>query len=344
VTRLVHYHPRALAGDGGVTLAMRRWAAGQAAAGIDVVVATDEGPAQLEVPHVVVSHRGRGQLRRPLDLDLAGADALVLHSAWVGYNIRAAAAARAAGVPYVLTPHGGYHPQVVARNRLAKRAWLRLFECGLIREARAVHVFFEDERAGIEALGYRGPLIVTPNPVEVPPGRHWDGGSGGYLLWLGRYDVHGKGLDLLLRALALLPESERPELRLHGSGAGRRETERLRADAGLERFVSVGDPVHGDAKWDLLERAAGFVYPSRFEAFGLAPAEAVAIGVPTLVTPYPLGRFLAARGAAVLAACVPEELAAGVRRLEPPRDTVVQTEFARERVTRSFLDQLSGVL
>ena len=44
----------------------------------------------------------------------------------------------------------------------------------------------------------------------------WDGGSGGYVLWLGRFDPEHKGLDLLLQALALLPSRERPTLRIHG--------------------------------------------------------------------------------------------------------------------------------
>jgi glycosyltransferase involved in cell wall biosynthesis len=142
-----------------------------------------------------------------------------------------------------------------------------------------------------------------------------------------------------------MPARERPELRLHGPDwrGGRAAAERLRADLRLEGSVSIGGPVYGEEKWRLLEQAAGFVYPSRWEAFGLAPAEAVALGVPTLMSPVPLGRFLAARGAAIVA----DDLADGLDALASARGLrgveVAASELSRDRVARSFLEQLAAV-
>ena len=92
-----------------------------------------------------------------------------------------------------------------------------------------------------------------------------------------------------------------PAVRLHGPDwrGGKERTERMVHDLRLDPWVTVGDPVYGDAKWELMEHAGAFVYPSRWEAFGNSTVEAVAAGVPTLATPYPLGRFLAERGAAL---------------------------------------------
>lgn len=346
--RLLHYYPRALRGDGGPTRAVHAWAAGAAAAGADVRVACEPGDGHLDVDVHVVAHRGGGRRKLPgseLAAALADSDVAVLHSGWVAHNLRAAALADRAGVPYVLTPHGAYHPLVVARGRLVKRAWWLAAERRLVRGAHAVHVFFDDDRDDLAALGYDGATIVAPNPVEVPAGRRWDGGSGGYVLWLGRYDVVGKGLDRLLQAVARLPAHERPELRLHGPDwrGGRADAKRLRDDLGLEASVSIGGPVYGEEKWWLLERAAGFVYPSRWEAFGLAPAEAVALGVPTLMSPVPLGRFLAARGAALVA----DDLAEGLRALPNASGLrgaeVAARELSRDRVARSFLDQVAAL-
>jgi glycosyltransferase involved in cell wall biosynthesis len=70
--------------------------------------------------------------------------------------------------------------------------------------------------------------------------------------------------------------------------------------------LTLGDPVQGPAKDRLTAQAAGFVYPSRWEGFGNAPAEAAALGVPVLTTPYPPGCFLAERDAAIVAEPTPD--------------------------------------
>src|SRR6266516_7804748 len=93
---------------------------------------------------------------------------------------------------------------------------------------------------------------------------------------------------------------------------------RLNAELGLEVWVTLGEAVYGTQKRRLLESAAGFVYPSRWEAFGLSVVEAVSLGIPTLVTPYPLGRFLAESGGAILADPTPDGVARGLRRLGGP--------------------------
>jgi glycosyltransferase involved in cell wall biosynthesis len=123
---------------------------------------------------------------------------------------------------------------------------------------------------------------------------------------------------------------------------------RLASALGLEDSVVIGPPIYGWDKWQMLSRAAAFVYPSRWEAFGNATAEAVALGVPTLVTPYPLGRYLALRGGAVLAEATPEAVACGLEQVlsasaaETARigAEVMRREFGWQDVSRSWLRQL----
>jgi glycosyltransferase involved in cell wall biosynthesis len=319
--RVLHYHPRALDGDGGATLVVRKLAEAAAATGADVTVACDsaaDGRLERDVRYLPVEHRGTGRLRRPVGLRalISEADVVVLHSGWVPYNVAAARFARAAGVPYVLTPHGAYHERVRARRRALKSAWFAVAERRLLRRAAAVHVFFDEERKALELLMYSGPVIVVRSPLDSGAAPTWTGG-GGYHLWLGRYDVETKGLDLLLEALALLPASERPRLRLHGHDHrhGRREAAALVDALGLGEWVSVAGPVRGGDKDRLLARADAFVHTSRFDSCPTVVAEAALAGVPTLVTPFPLGRLLAAGGGAVLAEPTAADIADGIRRL-----------------------------
>jgi glycosyltransferase involved in cell wall biosynthesis len=352
--KIVRYHPRAAVGDGGITGSVRRWSAAFARAGVDAVIAHDGGappPPDPGVRWVDVRHAGPEGWRVPLGLErvLEGADLLVLHSAWTLHNARAGAVARRLGVPYVLEPRGAYDPGIVHRRPVLKRAWWTLLERRLVEGAAAVHAFFPSEVEHLQALGWRGPVIVAPNGVRIPDGVAWDGGSGGYLLWIGRFDPEHKGLGLLLRALAQLPEGERPQVRLHGPDwrGGKERTAAMVRALGLQPWVAVGEPVYGERKWELIEQASGFVYPSRWEAFGNSTAEAVAAGVPTLATPYPLGRFLAERGGALVAEPTPEGLAEGVRRVRLPETRevarrgarLVREEMSWDRVAERWLSQ-----
>ena len=359
--RIVRYYPRALTGDGGMTNAVRQWSRHAARAGAEVTTAFDGGAPPDEangVRWLAVRHEGPSALRVPRDLEqaLEGADVLVLHSAWALHNVRAGDVARRLGVPYLLEPRGAYDPHIVHRKRLLKAAWWQVWERALVANAAAIHIFFDEERAHLEALGYQGEVVVVPNGVVPPRDIVWDGGSGGYVLWMGRFDPEHKGLALLLRALALLPAAERPSLRLHGPdyrlGGGKEAVRRMVERLGIGDSVVVGEPVHGAAKWELLSRAAGFVYPSRWEAFGNSVAEAAVIGVPTLTTPFPFGRFLAARGGAFVADAAPPALAEGLRALRSPaaravaeRGADVVREYMRwDVVTQSWLEQTEAVL
>ena len=359
--RIVRYYPRALTGDGGMTNAVRQWSSYAARAGAEVTMAFDRGVPPAEPNGVrwqAVRHEGPDALRVPCDLEQAldGADVLVLHSAWALHNVRAAEVARRLGVPYLLEPRGAYDPHIVRRKRLLKAAWWHVWERALVTNAAAIHVFFEPERAHLEALGYHGDVVVAPNGIVPPRDVTWDGGSGGYVLWMGRFDPEHKGLDLLLGALALLPPGERPSLRLHGPdyrlGGGNEAVRRMVEQLAIGDAVAIGEPVHGTAKWELLSRAIGFVYPSRWEAFGNSVAEAAALGVPTLTTPYPFGQFLAARGGAFVADANPAALAEGLRALRSPAARATGGRGARvvrecmpwDIVTRSWLEQTEAVL
>jgi glycosyltransferase involved in cell wall biosynthesis len=257
-------------------------------------------------------------------------------------------------VPYLLEPRGAYDPHILRRKKLLKRLWWSALESELVSQARAIHVFFEVERAHLEALGYRGPLVVAPNGIESTEGLAWDGGTGGYLLWLGRFDPEHKGLDLLLRALRLLSDQERPSVRIHGPDwhGQKARVKRMVSRLDLGRWVTVGEPVYGPDKRSVLAGARGFVYPSRWDACPNSVLEAVSAGVPTLATSFPLGRYLASRGAALLAEPDPGDLAGWLRHLCTPEASdvgrrgsqVVAEELTWDRVARQWLAQVETIL
>jgi glycosyltransferase involved in cell wall biosynthesis len=357
--RVTHYYPAALAGEFGTALASRGWASALAGLGHHVQLLYS-GTNALDLPPAVdchaVPHRGESRFRVPVGLEsmIVSTDILVLHGGWVWGNVAASRAARRLRVPYVVTAHGVYAPEVVRRRRLRKRAWFQAVEKRHLKNSAAVHLFFRSEVSGLKELGVETNWIISPNGFTLPGHRLWEGQGSDFILWLGRFDVVHKGLDLLLRALAVLPESERPRLVLRGVDhrRGRETVLRLARELGLPGSVDVDGPVYGDEKVALMARAAGFVYPSRWEAFGVAIAEAASMGVPSLVTPYPLGSHLASRRAAILAQASAGSLSDGIRRLLTPSAAVlgrrarevIRQDFDWHKVASSWAEQVEQVL
>jgi glycosyltransferase involved in cell wall biosynthesis len=240
------------------------------------------------------------------------------------------------------------------RRPLLKKAWFSSLEKPYLQKAAAIHMFFPDERQHLDRLGVTSPVVVAPNGIEAPEGVHWDGGTGGYLLWLGRYDPVHKGLDILLHGLSLLPESKRPQVRLHGRDyhEGLRVVERLRRELNLQGSVSIGGPVYGDEKWQLMSEAVGFLHPSRWEGSPMAVAEAISIGTPTMVAGYAMGRFLASREAAILVELTAEGVARGIESLISDDAKafgqrgaeLARRELSWDAVARSWIEQVESIL
>lgn len=322
--RIVHYYPRALTGDGGVTVAVNGWAEAQAEAGHQVAVlhhqGDNDGRYSDRVELIEVPHRGGKRWRRTLRPEglerfLGPSDLLVLHSGWWYRNFVAAASARKREVPYMVVPHGAYDPSVRAKRRLVRSLW-EVRERRLLVRAWAVHLFFESEQSEVKSLAPTARTVVAPTGFELPGGA-WVGG-GGYLAWLGRFDVDHKGIDLLLGAIAHLPESDRPRLIMHGRSY-RQDSEDVQGMAkrlGISQWVEVSGEVSGREKLDFLTHSEGFIYPSRWESYGLSLVEGMALGIPcVLSSTMHIAGLIESHGAAIVSNPSPADLAEAIREL-----------------------------
>jgi alpha-1,3-rhamnosyl/mannosyltransferase len=108
---------------------------------------------------------------------------------------------------------------------------------------------------------------------------------------------HYKGLDTVLAALGRLPEARRPQVVVAGSiddGVGiRLEIARL----GLEGWVRLEGWVEDERLEKLYAGAIAAVCPSRYEGYGLAVAESIARGLPTIASDIPSHREIAGEAA-----------------------------------------------
>jgi glycosyltransferase involved in cell wall biosynthesis len=169
----------------------------------------------------------------------------------------------------------------------------------VLEQATCFHATGDAEYEDIRRMGFRQPVAVIPNGIDLPQiDSRAQKKAARTLLYLGR--LHPiKGLDVLLRAwhkLQLIYPTW--TLRLAGPDA-RGFLSQLRAlerDLGLERVQFLGE-LNGAAKWDELRAAEIFVLPSYSENFGVAVAEALASGVPAVVSTAAPWQGLEGRGA-----------------------------------------------
>jgi glycosyltransferase involved in cell wall biosynthesis len=219
-------------------------------------------------------------------------DVVHAHSVFLWPTSAAASAARRAGVPYVVSPRGMLVPELVHRkSRLAKSAWIAAFERRNLAGAASVHMTADIEAEDFRRLRLRTRRIdVIPNGIELPAdlpacaiGASVDSEKRPVVLSLGRINWK-KGLDRLIRAIADVPQAELVIAGNDEDGLTPRLQELARQASVANRVRMIG-PVHGEEKWRILASADVFALASYSENFGIAVLEAMACGVPVVVTP-----------------------------------------------------------
>jgi glycosyltransferase involved in cell wall biosynthesis len=238
-------------------------------------------------------------------------DVVVAHGFWQHHNVGVARALAGLRTPYFLFAHGmldDWFRRTYPLKHLKKCVYWWLWQHRAMERAAAVLFTSEEEwrssRRSFTPFRCRKaivPLGITPPPGDAARLREafldsmpaLRGRS--VLLFLGR--IHEKkGCDLLAEAVRTLrdqPEwasgdgGPRPCVAMLGPCADERYRARLEARAkegASEADIVWGGMVSGDLKWGAFYAADAFVLPSHQENFGVAVVEALACGVPVLIS------------------------------------------------------------
>ncbi|HKW01234.1 MAG TPA: glycosyltransferase [Vicinamibacterales bacterium] len=310
--RVLHVIPAVAPRYGGPSAATFGLCHALEAAGVEVVVATTDadGPGRLAVdtgslqkylgvPVIFFprtfseSFKWSGPLSAWVHANAGAFDLVHIHSVFSHSSIAASRACRAARVPYFVRPLGHLDPWSLNRHRLRKQVLMRLGAGEMLRRAVAIHYTSDAERTLAEsAVPSLAPGVVVPLGIDdqcfAAAGRTL-AANDRYVLALSRLDVK-KGLDLLIRAfhaLAAGGECRGWSLVIAGDGDASyvAELARLAADGPARGHIRFAGWVSGEARRALVEGAGLFALPSHQENFGLAVAEAMAGGVPVIVSP-----------------------------------------------------------
>lgn len=207
------------------------------------------------------------------------------HSLWMMPNVYPGRVAKLHGIPYVVSPRGTLSAWAMGNGSKLKKAFWPLVQRPSLEDVTCFHATAESEYKDIRRLGFRQPVCILPNGIDLPPLEQKPHDGRRQLLFLSR--IHPtKGVDILLRAWQAV-EHRFLDWELHVAGPDNggylAEIQDLAAQLRLERHVFRG-PLYGDEKRRAYREASLFVLPTHSENFGMTVAEALAAGTPAIVT------------------------------------------------------------
>lgn len=241
------------------------------------------------------------------------------HGIWQWNNHLVIQSAIQSKIPTVISPRGMLEPWSLNAKKWKKRFAMWIYQRRDLMAATALHATVASEAEQFRKLGFKQPIIVSPNGVDFPvamPARVQRDDGKKTALFLSR--IHPKkGLMELVEAWASFRSSEvlkctREEVARVGNCAAKTneiahartyeflnwhfeyagpdcdgylaEVQQRIRDLNVESdFTYLGNL--GDAeKWRAYRRADLFVLPTYSENFGIAVAEALAAGLPVLTT------------------------------------------------------------
>ena len=208
------------------------------------------------------------------------------HSLWSMVNVASGWVVPGKRAKLVTSPRGTLSEWALQHSRRRKQLLWPLQQRVLAR-ADLLHATSEEEYGEIRRSGFRAPVAIIPNGIDLPPPRTESQADTGVrtLLFLSR--IHPKkGIELLLDAWAAL-SALHPDWQLQIVGPGEpgyvAELERQAARNGSQRVTFVG-PLYDVDKARAYQDADLFVLPTHSENFGMAVAEALAHGCPAIVS------------------------------------------------------------
>lgn len=261
-----------------------------------------DGVCVLRRPNLSTWLRGRLNLSTPRSMKktaesiLPNTDVLHIHEFRTVENLLVTPVARRLDLPIVLSPHGTLN---LSTGRAGlKSAWDRLFSPAVAQRISHAITLTESELSEVKDIwaGFGAGQISTsfsviPNGVHLGefanlPSSHdfrrrFGLGGAPTVLYLGRLQAR-KGVDVLVRAFQRA-EVERARLLIAGPDEGMLSQVQALA-AGDSRIVCTGY-LGSDERLEALSASDVFALPAKGEGLSMALLEAMAAGMPAVISP-----------------------------------------------------------
>jgi glycosyltransferase involved in cell wall biosynthesis len=230
---------------------------------------------------------------RSIRFSCTGAVIVVIHSVWNLWSTIAAAACRLYSLPYIIVPHGMLTDDALKRRAIKKRIYHYLVDRSTVGSAWFVRFLTAVEKEK-SSKGWVpvGRSVILPNGVDVDevsqrsvsPDDALES-SEPYFMFLGR--VHEiKNIELQVRALAIV-RLLHPSVKLLIVGPDAGQLSRIKALAckmGVADMLVIVGAVNDARRFTILSKAVALLQTSFHEAHSMSVNEALACGVPVIIT------------------------------------------------------------
>ncbi len=208
-----------------------------------------------------------------------------LHGMWSPLLAVAALVARVKKIPYVISPHGCLEQRALGFKKYKKKLAINTYQGFILRSASMFVATASEELQSIRGLGFRQPIAVIPNGVDIAPLAKPKVLSGPkIILFLSR--LHPiKGLLDLVEAWEIARQPGWKVVIAGGDEGGYRAVvEALIKGKGMQTDFQFTGFVEGSRKQSCFDTATLFILPTYSENFGIAIAEALANELPVITT------------------------------------------------------------
>jgi len=202
-------------------------------------------------------------------------------------------------LPYIIRPHGSLDPYLYNKKprKIRKRLYEFLIEFRNLNNARAIQYSTMNEMLSAKTLGINSQYFISPNSInhskydKLPTKgcfreKYNLNKNQKIIIHFGRISFV-KGLDILVKAFAkTLNQFEDIILVIAGpdNEGFRTQVENWINNEGIREKIIFTEMLSGDAALELLTDADIFALPSYTENFGMAVAEAMACGLPVVIS------------------------------------------------------------
>jgi len=289
------------------------------------------------------------KIGRSLRSAIGECDVCHVHGLWLPHTLAARRVARNLRKPVVSSVHGMLEKWELANKGWKKRIYSRLLERSSLAGSACLRALSHREAEDYRRYGLRNPVAVVPNGIRplrrtspdllftrFPGLRHKP-----LVLYLSR--VHyKKGILSLVRAWEAVARTHK-DAHLLVAGPDCEGTlpraRNIAQQANLDASVTFAGTISGELKRSALSAARYFCLPSYSEGFSVAVLEALAIGLPVIVTPACNIDEVAACGAGLVASNEPDALAASIAKCLDLGESEWQTMSAQAlKLARSRYD------
>jgi len=310
------------------------------------------------------------QMRTWLRQSLSAFDIVHIHGLYRFPCTYAAYQARIQGVPHVIQPHGSLDPflyRTSSKSVWLKRVYERWFDLPNLNQADAIHFTAEEERERAAFLKLRAPSFIVPNgiewshynelPVRGALRSRWNLGDVPLVLFLGR--VHfKKGLDLLIPAFDALrkriPDAHLVIIGPENDNYGKKVRKWVK-ERDLMSCVHFFGSLEGKDVIQAYVDADVFVLPSYTENFGMTVVEAMACGLPVVISDHVnIHADVTRSGAGLVTRCMVDEVVQAMDVLLQDRELritmgqagrrFVQVTYTWPRIVEAFSREYEHVI